>query len=256
MNNRILSLLGLALRGGRLAVGEEPAALAAKSGQSRLLVAASDAAANTLRRAEHLAEEGHCLWLVLPFTKEELGGALGRSTAAIAALTDTGLAAAVTERLAEQDPERYAEAAARMDLKRRRAKERQSAPHRDPPKKNPDRPPYRKGQPKDGERRPYGKDRPKGGERRPSDRGRPGGEHRPYDKDRLRDGERRSYDKDRPKGERHPYGKDRPGGAEHRSYGKDRPKGAKPGPYAKPAPAKGHSYKGNLPDGRKPRRPK
>ncbi len=48
----ILSLLGLALRGGRLAVGEEPVALAAKAGQARLLLVASDAAGNTLRRAE------------------------------------------------------------------------------------------------------------------------------------------------------------------------------------------------------------
>ena len=54
--NNVLSLLGLALRGGRLAVGEEPAALAAKTGQARLLLTSSDAAGNTLRRAEHLAE--------------------------------------------------------------------------------------------------------------------------------------------------------------------------------------------------------
>ena len=128
MNNNILSLLGLALRGGRLAVGEEPVALAAKAGQARLLLAASDAAGNTLRRAEHLAEEGHCLCLTLPFAKAELGGALGRGSAAIAALTDTGLAAALTKRLAALDPERYGEAAARMDLKLRRAKERRANP--------------------------------------------------------------------------------------------------------------------------------
>lgn len=127
MNSNILSLLGLALRGGRLAVGEEPAALAAKAKQARLILLASDAAGNTIRRAEHLAREGHCLHLTLPFSKAEMGGALGRGTAAIAALTDTGLAAAVTERLAALDPERYGEAAARMDLKRRRAKERQAA---------------------------------------------------------------------------------------------------------------------------------
>ncbi|WP_325228666.1 L7Ae/L30e/S12e/Gadd45 family ribosomal protein, partial [Oscillibacter sp.] len=135
--NNILSLLGLALRGGRLAVGEEPAALAAKAGQARLLLTSSDAAGNTLRRAEHLAEEGRCLYLVLPFTKAELGGALGRGSAAIAALTDLGLAAAVAERLAQADPERYGEAAARMALKRRRAKERKEAPRRDPPKREP-----------------------------------------------------------------------------------------------------------------------
>nr|WP_325238731.1 hypothetical protein [uncultured Oscillibacter sp.] len=128
MNDRVLSLLGLALRGGRLAAGEEPAALAAKANQARLILAASDASGNALRRAEHLAQEGHCLFLVLPHSKAELGGALGRANVALAALTDLGLAAAVAERLALLDPERYGEAAARMDLKRRRAKERAAAP--------------------------------------------------------------------------------------------------------------------------------
>ena len=180
----VLSLLGLALRGGRLAVGEEPAALAAKAGQARLLLTASDAAGNALRRAEHLAEEGHCLYLPLPFTKAELGGALGRGSAAIAALTDLGLAAAVAERLAQLDPERYGEAAARMDLKRRRAAERKSAPRRDPPKREPP---------------PKGQDRRPPRPRREGDRFHPPGEGRkPGDRrtgrpwDRPRDGERKS----------------------------------------------------------------
>ena len=168
----ILSLLGLALRGGRLAVGEEPVSLAAKAGQARLILLASDAAGNTLRRAEHLAEEGRCLWLVLPFSKAELGGALGRGSAAVAALTDLGLAAAVTERLAALDPERYGEAAARMDLKRRRARERQAAPRRDPPKKTP--PPKRESRRPSSARR---EDGPKGG---PFSRNRQRPEGRPY----------------------------------------------------------------------------
>lgn len=187
--NNVLSLLGLALRGGRLAVGEEPAALAAKAGQARLLLTSSDAAGNTLRRAEHLAEEGHCLHLTLPFSKAELGGALGRGSAAVAALTDTGLAAAVAERLAQADPERYGEAAARMELKRRRAKERKEAPRRDPPKREPPqgrerRPPKRaEGRsPRDGgrpEERRTGKPRPWGGERTGRPYGGKPGEGRP-----------------------------------------------------------------------------
>lgn len=180
MNDRVLSLLGLALRGGRLAVGEEPAALAAKAGQARLLLVAADAAENTLRRAEHLAREGHCLHLTLPFTKAELGGALGRGSAAIAALTDTGLAAAVAERLAQSDPERYGEAAARMDLKRRRAAERKTAPRRDPPKREPP---------------PQGRDRRPPKPRREGDRFHPPGERgsakgRPH-KGKPPDGRRR-----------------------------------------------------------------
>ena len=187
--NHVLSLLGLALRGGRLAVGEEPAALAAKAGQARLLLTSSDAAGNTLRRAEHLAEEGHCLHLTLPFSKAELGGALGRGSAAIAALTDTGLAAAVAERLAQADPERYGEAAARMELKRRRAKERKEAPRRDPPKREPpqgrDRRPPKRAEgrsPRDGgrpEERRTGKPRPWGGERTGRPYGGKPGEGRP-----------------------------------------------------------------------------
>lgn len=185
--DRTLSLLGLALRGGRLAVGEEPAALAAKAGQARLLLLASDAAGNTLRRAEHLAREGHCLHLILPFTKAELGGALGRGSAAIAALTDTGLAAAVTERLAERDPERYGEMAARMDLKRRRARERQSAPRREGPKKAPPLSPEDRRPPRPRrEGGPEAKSRPRapGGGRKPEERGRQerrgAGKDRPY----------------------------------------------------------------------------
>ena len=189
IGNNVLALLGLALRCGRLAVGEEPAALAAKAGQARLLLTSSDAAGNTLRRAEHLAEEGHCLHLTLPFSKAELGGALGRGSAAVAALTDTGLAAAVAERLAQADPERYGEAAARMELKRRRAKERKEAPRRDPPKREPpqgrDRRPPKRAEgrsPRDGgrpEERRAGKPRPWGGERTGRPYGGKPGEGRP-----------------------------------------------------------------------------
>lgn len=46
----ILSLLGLSLRGGRLAVGEEPVEAVARARDARVLLLASDAADNTARR--------------------------------------------------------------------------------------------------------------------------------------------------------------------------------------------------------------
>ena len=98
-NKRILSLLGLALRGGNLAVGEEPVEAAARARDARVLLLAADAAENTRRRAEHFALAGQCLGLRTPFTKEELGRALGRTSVALAAVTDTGLAGAVVRRL-------------------------------------------------------------------------------------------------------------------------------------------------------------
>ena len=122
----VLSLLGLSLRGGRLAIGEEPAEAAARARDARVLLLASDAAEGTRRRCEHFARAGDCLWLRLPFTKEELGRALGRTSVAIAAVTDVGLADALLRRLAELDPAAYAEASERMALKARRAAERRA----------------------------------------------------------------------------------------------------------------------------------
>ena len=124
--HNILSLLGLSLRGGRLAVGEEPVESVARARDARVLLLAADAAEGTRRRCEHFAARGDCLWLQLPFTKEEFGRALGRTSVAIAAVTDVGLAIALLRRLAEMDPEQYREMSDRMDVKARRAAERRA----------------------------------------------------------------------------------------------------------------------------------
>lgn len=123
---RVLSLLGLALRGGNLAVGEEPVEAAARGRRARVLLLARDAADNTRRRAEHFALAGKCLWLQAPFTKEELGRAVGRTSVALVAVTDAGLAGAAVRRMAEADPARYGEAAERLEVKARRAAERRA----------------------------------------------------------------------------------------------------------------------------------
>ena len=122
----ILPLLGLALRGGNLTVGEEPVEAVSRARDARLLLLASDAAENTRRRVEHFAQAGQCLWLRLPFTKAELGRAVGRTSAAVAAVTDTGLAGALAKKLAALDPARYGETARRLELKARRRAERQA----------------------------------------------------------------------------------------------------------------------------------
>ena len=125
-NKRILSLLGLALRGGNLAVGEEPVEAAARAKDARVLLLAADAADNTRRRAEHFAQAGQCIWIRAPFTKAELGRAMGRTSVALAAVTDVGLANAVVRRMAELDPVRYGGAAAQLEVKARRAAERRA----------------------------------------------------------------------------------------------------------------------------------
>jgi len=125
-SKNILSFLGLALRGGRLAVGEEPVEAVTRARDARLVLLASDATAPTRRRALHFAEAGQCLILPLPFTKAELGQTLGRTAVAVVALTDVGMAASLVHRLEELDPNQYGEAARRLDLKAQRAAERRA----------------------------------------------------------------------------------------------------------------------------------
>ena len=106
MTDSALSLLGLALRGGNLAVGEEPVRDACRTRRATLVLAAADAAQNSVDRSRRWAEEGGAAWVRLPWDKETLGGALGRRLCAVAALTDKGLAAALAEKLrpADQGP--------------------------------------------------------------------------------------------------------------------------------------------------------
>lgn len=125
-SNNLLPLLGLALRGGNLAVGEEPVEAAARARDARVLLLAADAAENTRRRTAHFAEAGQCLWLRLPFTKAELGRATGRTAVALVAVTDIGLANAAVRKLAALDPVQYGEAADRLELKAQRAAERRA----------------------------------------------------------------------------------------------------------------------------------
>lgn len=98
-HKKILSLLGLCLRGSNLVIGEAPVENAVRSRKAKLVLIASDAADNTARRAGHFAEIGACPLMTVPAVKTELGHALGRASVAMAAVTDSGLAATVIRRL-------------------------------------------------------------------------------------------------------------------------------------------------------------
>lgn len=125
MMDPILSMIGICRKAGKIEAGEEPVDAAVRARDARLLLLAADAADNTARRCAHFAEVGQCLWLRIPESKYELGRALGRGSCAVLAITDTGLALAVAQRLAEQDPAKYDEAVAKLQVKAQRARERQ-----------------------------------------------------------------------------------------------------------------------------------
>lgn len=98
MTANTLGLLGLARKAGKLELGEDPVAAACRSRQARLVLLASDAAENTTGKAGRLARAANARCLGLPFPKEVLGAALGRSSCAVLALTDEGFAKAFLKR--------------------------------------------------------------------------------------------------------------------------------------------------------------
>ena len=117
-------MLGLAHKAGRVEIGEEPVGSAARAKKARIILVASDAATGSVRRAMSFANTGSCLCLVTPATKNELGRALGRTSCAMAAVTDIGFADAVAKKLAALEPKKYESAAERMAVKAQRARER------------------------------------------------------------------------------------------------------------------------------------
>ena len=120
--NNILSLLGLSLRGGHLVMGEEPVEGVARARDARLLLLASDASDNTRRRVAHFADAGQCIWIRVPFTKEELGFVVGRQSLAIAAFTDAALALAFTKAL--PNAEKFKDVVDVLDTKAQKLRQR------------------------------------------------------------------------------------------------------------------------------------
>ena len=105
MAEKSLQLLGLARKGGNVAIGEDPVGTAAASGKARLIILAADAAGHTQRRAQSYGSLHHTPVITIDADKEALGAVFGRSSVAMAALTDIRLAKSFLEKLDE--PERY-----------------------------------------------------------------------------------------------------------------------------------------------------
>ena len=105
--DKALHLLGIARKANRLAIGEEPAGIACRSGKARLLLVAQDAGEHTVRRAQSFCRSGKPAWMQVGFTKEELGNGLGCNACALCAVLDPALAKAFLEALGEGEGEGY-----------------------------------------------------------------------------------------------------------------------------------------------------
>ena len=123
MEPKALSYLSLARKAGKAELGEEPVGDMARTGKAYLIAVAADASDHTWRRAKSFAAGTEQQCVHLPYTKEEMGAAVGRTSLAIAAVTDAALALALLKSL--PNPEACKAAIEVLDAKSKKLKKRQ-----------------------------------------------------------------------------------------------------------------------------------
>ena len=121
--DKALNYLSLARKGGRVELGEEPVGAAARALKAKLVVVASDAGDHTWRRAKSFVAGTDQICIRLPFAKDEVGQATGRTSLAIAAFTDPALALAFLQALPGN--ERYAAELESLQIRTKRVQQRQ-----------------------------------------------------------------------------------------------------------------------------------
>ena len=126
--DKSLNYLALARKAGRAELGEEPVGAAARAGKAYLVIVASDASDHSWRRAKSYVSGTDQQCIRLKQTKDELGQAIGRTSLAMAALTDVSLALAFVKAMDAPDPEvmaYLAEKSSRQEKRRKEAKAHQ-----------------------------------------------------------------------------------------------------------------------------------
>ena len=122
--DKALNYLSLARKGGLAELGEEPVGAAARALKAHLIIVASDASDHTWRRAKSFAAGTDQQCVRIPFTKDELGFVIGRTSLAIAAITDAPMALALVNSLGE--PEKHKSVIEVLTAKTQKVKKRQA----------------------------------------------------------------------------------------------------------------------------------
>lgn len=119
--DKALNYMALARKAGRIELGEEPTGAAARAQHARLVIVANDAGDHTWRKAKSFVAGTEQLCIKVPFTKDQLGQAIGRTSLAIAAFTDPALALAFVKALEKPD----AEMITKLEIRTQRIQKRQ-----------------------------------------------------------------------------------------------------------------------------------
>jgi len=121
--DKALNYLALARKAGRIELGEEPVGAAARAQKARLVIVANDATDHTWRRAESFVAGSEQICLKVPFSKDQMGQAVGRTALALAAFTDPALALAFVKAL--DQPQTYQAALDSLEKRTKRIRQRQ-----------------------------------------------------------------------------------------------------------------------------------
>mgnify|MGYP003447866493 CR=1 FL=1 len=121
--DKALNFLALARKAGLAELGEEPVGGAARAGKAYVIAVASDASDHTWRRAKAYAAGTQQQCVRLPYTKDQMGFAIGRESLAIAAITDCPMALALVQSLPDADSKVLEVLSAAVQKSKQRQKE-------------------------------------------------------------------------------------------------------------------------------------
>lgn len=124
--DKLLRYFSIARKAGLLELGEEDTGAAVRGGKAKVVFLAADASDNALRRAQGFVHGRDVPLLRIDRRKEDISGATGKGGCSMAAVTDVGLADSMLSVLAEEDPQRYAEAAAVIEKRHAKADKRKA----------------------------------------------------------------------------------------------------------------------------------
>ncbi len=105
MNDKILNLLGICRRAGKLTIGNDAVTDEAINGKASLVIVSNDVSQNTEKKLRNTCGRCRTQLLKLNRTRDELSGAIGKYCA-VAAVCDKGFANRLCELIsAENSPE-------------------------------------------------------------------------------------------------------------------------------------------------------
>ncbi|MDN4616508.1 ribosomal L7Ae/L30e/S12e/Gadd45 family protein [Paenibacillus sp. PsM32] len=107
MNNE-LSLLGLAMRAGKVLSGDELVLKAIRSREATLVVLAGDASDNTQKKFRDKCGS-YTIPLLIGYDRDQLGSSIGKDGRVVLALTDKGFAELFRKRMGNSSEVEYIE---------------------------------------------------------------------------------------------------------------------------------------------------